>query len=156
MRWVRPEGVHLSVHFFGRLDDADVGAALAAVAPAAAACPPFVLRLGGLGCFPERGPARVLWVGADQGAEQLGELAAGCRAGLAAAGFAVEAGPFRAHCTVGRTRSAWRAAERARWLGAATPELPRFDARVLTLYESQPGRGGSVYTPRARLALEGR
>ena len=156
VRWVRPEGIHLSVHFFGRLDDADVATALAAVAPAAAARSPFVLRLGGLGCFPERGPVRVLWVGVDRGAEQLAELARGCRSRLAAAGFAVETGPFRAHCTVGRTRTPWRAAERAGWLTSPALELPEFDARVLTLYESQPGRGGSVYTPRAQLTLAGR
>lgn len=155
MRWVRPEGVHLSVHFFGRLDDAGVDAALAAVAPAAAGSAPFRLRLRGLGCFPERGPARVLWVGADQGADQLATLAEGCRAGLAAAGFAVEPGPFRAHCTVGRPRAPWRSAERARWLDSPAPDLPAFDARALTLYESRPGPGGSVYTPRATLTLDG-
>ena len=32
-RWVRPEGLHLTLHFFGELDEGRVGDVLAAVAP---------------------------------------------------------------------------------------------------------------------------
>ena len=155
VRWVRPEGVHLSDHFCGRLDPAEVGPALAAVGPAVAARPAFELRLGGPGCFPDRGPARVLWLSVAAGGDQLAGLAQGCRRGLAGAGFAVEPGRLRPHCTVGRPRRPMAGADRAAWLATPVGEQPGFRADRLTLYESRPGPGGSVYIPQAELVLGG-
>src|SRR5438445_2404471 len=41
VRWVRDEGLHLTIHFFGALPADRLDAAVAAVAPAAAATSPF-------------------------------------------------------------------------------------------------------------------
>ena len=151
VRWVRPEGIHVSLHFFGRLAEEDVPRALAAAAPAAAAIRPFTVQLSGYGSFPGRGTPRVLWLGVGDGSAVLDELARGCCAGLAAAGFEVEERPFTAHCTLGRPPPEWPPASRRAWQRTQAPVFPPFVADRLVLFESRPGPGGSVYVERAAL-----
>ena len=151
VRWARPDGVHVSIHFFGRLAEEEAPRALGAVAPSAAATRPFEIRLGGFGAFPQRGTPRVLWLGVEAGSDPLGELAGGCREGLVEAGFEVEDRAFAAHCTLGRPRPGWpRSAQRA-WRDQEAPAFPAFVADRLVLFESRPGPGGSVYIERAAL-----
>src|SRR5207302_1050891 len=75
VRWVRDEGLHLTIHFFGALPADRVDAAVAAVAPAAAATSPFRVRLAGLGSFPAGRRERVLWIGASEGTAEMAALA---------------------------------------------------------------------------------
>jgi RNA 2',3'-cyclic 3'-phosphodiesterase len=156
-RWARGEGLHLTVHFFGELDEDRVEEALAAVAPAGEAAP-FDIALGGLGSFPPRGAPRVLWLGVTGGSEPLTALARGCRDRLGAAGFAVEERPFSAHCTLGRPRPGWSAAARAAWAASAADAvaLPPFRVDRLTLFRSRPHPGGAEHSVVAEIPLRGR
>jgi 2'-5' RNA ligase len=159
VRWARPETLHLTVHFFGRADDAEVQTALSAVEPVLQTVKPFDIELDRLGSFPPRGQPRVLWLGAVSAAEELGALAQQCRAALASGGFEIETRPFRAHCTLGRPRQPWPAASRTAWDGAVTRAGSlgvAFRADRLLLYESVTGRGGSMYLERARLGFGAR
>jgi 2'-5' RNA ligase len=156
-RWVRGEGLHLTLHFFGELDDGRVGEVLAAVGPVAAATRPFELALGGLGSFPPRRDPRVLWLGVTAGEEPLAALARGCQARLHDAGFAVDQRPYSAHCTLGRPRPGWPAAARAAWTAAVgrQPVIPPFTATAVTLFDSRPQPSGAVYEAVAELPLGG-
>ena len=146
-RWVRSEGLHLTLHFFGELDEGRVGDVLAAVEPVAAATPPFALALGGLGSFPPRREPRVLWLGVTGGLEPLAVLARGCRTRLAGVDFEIDERPFSAHCTLGRPRPGWSAAARAAWTEAVRrePSVPPFTATAVTLFHSRPQPRGAVY-----------
>ncbi|MFH7326525.1 RNA 2',3'-cyclic phosphodiesterase [Desulfurivibrio sp. C05AmB] len=65
-RWVPEEQLHLTLRFIGEVDGGvfrEIRAALADVRAAA-----FPLTLQGFGCFPPRGPARILWAGVEPGA----------------------------------------------------------------------------------------
>lgn len=67
-RWVKPEGIHLTFKFLGEVNEQDLprlsGALGAAMKPMmSSATPPLVVSLAGIGTFPERGRAKVLWVG---------------------------------------------------------------------------------------------
>ena len=156
-RWVRGEGLHLTLHFFGELDDRRVGEVLAAVDPVAAATRPFELALGGLGSFPPRRDPRVLWLGVAAGAEPLAALARSCHARLRDAGFEVDDRPYSAHCTLGRPRPGWPASARAAWAAAVgrEPALTPFTASAVTLFHSRPQPSGAVYEPVAELPLAG-
>ncbi|HET9051087.1 MAG TPA: RNA 2',3'-cyclic phosphodiesterase [Candidatus Dormibacteraeota bacterium] len=154
VRWVRPSGLHLTVHFFGPLPDALWDAVTETVAPCAAATAPFTVRLDTLGAFPAGGAPRVLWLGASAGHEAAISLALACRGALSAAGVEVESRPPALHCTLGRPRDAWDAGRRRSWAGR-TASLPAWTARRLVLYESLPGPGGSTYVPRREAALAG-
>jgi RNA 2',3'-cyclic 3'-phosphodiesterase len=156
-RWVRGEGLHLTLHFFGELDEGRVGEVLASVSPAAAAAVPFHVALGGLGSFPPRGEPRVLWIGVQDGTDPLGALARDCRHRLSEAGFPVEDRPYRPHCTLGRPVAGWSAAAGAAWAASVAEEaaLPSFRAGRLTLFRSRPEPGGARYSAVAGLPLGG-
>jgi 2'-5' RNA ligase len=154
VRWARPEGLHLTLHFFGRLPEADRGRVIALLAPVAATFPPLDVCLGGLGRFPLRGPARVLWAGVSDGAAEVVKLADACRDILGTAGFAVDKRPHHPHCTLGRP-SRWSAAQRVAWEGLQPRPQPSWRAGRLVLFESQQGRGGSRYLERDALSLTG-
>lgn len=147
--WVRGEGLHLTLRFLGQVDPAVAGAALAAVRPVAAAVASFDLTLAGLGAFPGgRKAPRVLWLGADEGADLLTRLATGCSAALAAAGLGEDDRPFRGHVTLGRPRGPLGEAGLATWdrWRATEVRLPPFAVSRVTLFDSRPGPGGAVYT----------
>ncbi|HEY8369551.1 MAG TPA: RNA 2',3'-cyclic phosphodiesterase, partial [Thermodesulfobacteriota bacterium] len=92
VRWSRPEGLHLTLHFFGNVSGearARVDAALEAGVAAAEGA--FDLALEGLGAFPSAARPRVIWIGAvGEGRQRLERLQAALVAEIAGAGFPVE------------------------------------------------------------------
>jgi 2'-5' RNA ligase len=159
VRWARPETLHLTVHFFGAIEEARAGAALDAVHPIARQTQPFDVSLDRLGAFPPRAIPRVLWLGSARDIAPLTALALDCRTALAATGFEVEDRRYHAHCTLGRPRLPWSDTARAAWEEAVTAAANqteiRFTAHRLVLFESRPAPGGAVYTERTSLAFSG-
>jgi 2'-5' RNA ligase len=140
VRWVRPEGIHLTLRFLGYARRDVLDALGPALREAAGKCPAGAATVSGLGTFPHSGRARVIWIGITVPPAIL-RLQQACERAAVAAGFEPEARPFAPHLTLGR----WPEP-------APRPTLPEADLGrthldTLVLYRSQPGRGGSVYTP---------
>ncbi len=148
LRWVRPEGIHLTLRFLGSTTSEQVETLKPTLAKAAAECPAGEATVAGLGMFPERGSPRVLWLGLSLAAP-FARLQSACERAAVAVGFPPEERPFKAHLTLGR----WR--DRTR-----RPDLPPGDLGstrldTLVLFRSELRREGSVYTPLARFPLTG-
>lgn len=104
VKWVREEGLHLTLKFLGEVDPgriADLEAAMAAVAEEIS---PFQMRCGGVGVFPPSGRARVIWAGLQEGAAELAKTAATLEKKLLCRGFPRSDRPFKPHLTLGRVR----------------------------------------------------
>jgi 2'-5' RNA ligase len=140
VRWVRPEGLHLTLRFLGWTDEAAVAATWEALRPAALACPPATVPLGPLGTFPDRGAPRVLWVGMDLSPQML-LLQQACEDAARRHGFEPEERAFRPHLTLGR----WK--DRARRPQLRPLDLGSSRIEQLTLYRSELKPSGAVYTP---------
>jgi 2'-5' RNA ligase len=151
-RWVPRENRHVTMKFLGGTFPRLVDEVFEAVSAAAASTAPFHLTLGALGRFPERGRARVLWVGLED--EPKGALTALADAVQDAVPreFPPEKRAFSAHLTVARS----------------DPPLPLPDAfegslvepvtwtvDALTLFESHLRRPAPVYEPLLRAPLGG-
>lgn len=158
VRWARPETLHLTVHFFGTIDDARAAMAVDLVAPVVSRTPRFDVALRRLGVFPPRGVPRVLWLGPMTEVAQLTALAGECRTALRGAGFEVESRPYHPHCTLGRPRGVWSEDERITWKSVAAEPVPlmAFTATRVVLYESRTAPGGAVYTERSAVAFADR
>jgi 2'-5' RNA ligase len=155
VRWARPETLHLTVHFFGTIEDDRAAMAVDLVAPIASRTPRFDVALGRLGAFPPRGMPRVLWLGPASEVAQLTALAAECRTALRGAGFDVESRPYRPHGTLGRPCRVWSNEERMAWeavVAEPVPSMP-FTATRLVLYESRSAPGGAVYSEQSAVAF---
>jgi len=148
LSWVRPEGIHLTLRFLGRASPSALEALKPQLRASASRCPPASPAVSGLGLFPERGRARVLWIGIAV-PPAVHALQAECEAAAVVAGFAAEARPFHPHLTLGR----WRE-------DAPRPELPATDLgptplRCLALYRSDLHPAGARHTPLERFQLGG-
>jgi len=156
IRWVRPEGVHLTLRFLGPTHPALVAAAASALEAAAAGVGAFTVRIAGGGAFPRQSAPRVLWLGVGQGAERLADLAGRLEAKLAEAGWPPEGRPFSAHLTLARADDvvAARPVADALVRRAAALEIGWTADRAI-LFESRTGPGGARYEPLRVVPLVG-
>lgn len=155
VRWVRHEGLHLTLRFLGATLDDRRPAIEAALRDAAIGARRFRVRLAGSGAFPSRTRPRVLWVGIDDGADQLRQLAGSVSERLVPLGFPPEARPYAAHLTLARTDGLRSGPPTAAALDeAATGWSTDFMADRVTLFESHTGRGPARYEPLLEVPLE--
>jgi len=152
VRWVRLDGLHLTLRFLGPTLDPRIeparGAVLAAGAAARATTGPFEIVLGTAGAFPEGGRPRTLRVDVRRGAADLTGLAATVDEALVAAGWPPETRPFKAHLTLARSDGvpAGRAIAETLMSEAADLRIPATIDRI-GLFESLTGGGPARYVP---------
>lgn len=156
VRWVRPEGLHVTLHFFGSVTEAEVDRAVAGLDTVIGDAPAMQLTLDTLGQFPARGRPRVLWVGARDGNPGVVALAESCHAALQKAGFMIERRAFHAHCTLARVKERWPDDASAAWNAAVSRGMMPTTSAVerVVLYESRTSPAGAVYTPVREFSLK--
>jgi 2'-5' RNA ligase len=151
VRWARDEGLHLTLKFYGQVPEERSEGIVAALREAAKDCGPIPMTCAGVGHFPPGRKVQIVWAGIDApGSLEL--LQDRVERGSEALGFPLEGRPFRPHITLGRVRQGERLSARALAEAPVFDEIPFLADRVV-LFESRPGAGGSVYTPRANLEL---
>jgi 2'-5' RNA ligase len=82
LRWVRPEGMHLTLKFLGATPEDAVPAINTALRVAARGTPPLRLQPDGFGAFGGRRGLRVVWAGLTGDVDTLKALAANIDAAL--------------------------------------------------------------------------
>lgn len=148
VRWVRLDGLHLTLRFIGPTPDDRVEAARVAVRDAAVGSHPIELSIGGAGAFPSASRPRALWLGISDPADELRGLAGRVDRALVAAGWPPETRPFQAHLTLARSDGVPAGAR----IGARLTEAAaafRLSCRVdrIGLFESLTGGGPARYVP---------
>ncbi|MEC8857715.1 MAG: RNA 2',3'-cyclic phosphodiesterase [Chloroflexota bacterium] len=104
VRWVRPEGIHLTLKFMGDIPAATAERVLEALLPVTAGFNSFQLSISGLGVFPNSRRPRVLWAGLDGGLKSLSELHMAVDEAVGKLGLPKDQRPFSPHLTLGRVR----------------------------------------------------
>ncbi len=147
VKWVRPEGVHLTLKFLGYIQEEDVERISQAVGPVVSAWEPFEVSVKGMGGFPSSRSPRVVWVGVERGKEQLQSLQQAIETKTAELSFPSENRPFSPHLTLGRVRSPRGKAALARALEEhKEAEVGGFRADEVFLFRSELKPTGAVYT----------
>jgi 2'-5' RNA ligase len=152
-----PAPEHLTLRFLGEIARERVGPIGELLSPIGAAFPPFDLTLEGVGAFPSRERPRVVWVGATEGAAELGELADRVRAALRGEGEPDREGAFVPHLTLFRVRSAVDRGHAEEILaGKVPPPSPRrLGVREFVLKESVLSSRGATHRTLATFPLRG-
>jgi RNA 2',3'-cyclic 3'-phosphodiesterase len=157
LRWVRPEGMHLTLKFLG-----DAGRHLLpdlsdALHTACQGQPAFNLRLGALGSFGGRGGVRVVWAGIEGDVKALQILQRRVDDAVGQLGFARELRPYSPHLTLARVPESAPSDTGARVAAALRRVKPAetgpFIVSETSLIRSQLGPGGARYTRLAAAAL---
>ena len=147
IRWVRPEGIHLTLKFFGDVSGDDVANIATVVEKAAEGERPFSLAIGGAGVFPDPHRPRVLWLGMNGDVERLLVFQRGVEQALLQIGFPREERPFRPHLTLGRIKTSRGLIGLARALEKGEEYTAgRFIASGLSLMQSELTPRGAIYT----------
>ena len=148
VRWVRLDGLHLTLRFLGPTLDDRLAPAVEAVRVAGAAGAPFDVSIGGAGAFPSAARPRALWLGLRLGEAELTDLALTVDAAFRAAGWDLDEKPYAAHLTLARTDGIRAGpAIGARLVTAAADMDLRFRIDRIGLFESLTGGGPARYEP---------
>ena len=150
VRWVRPEGIHLTLKFLGETQPEQVEAVKAALDQAASEVSPFTFTVGGLGCFPNTRRPRVIWVGLHEPTGTLSRLWDAVESCVAPLGFPAEKRPFRPHLTLGRVQR-YASKSEVREIGeviasSAIGTLDEMRVSQVCYIKSDLRPGGAVYT----------
>ncbi|MBK9374543.1 MAG: RNA 2',3'-cyclic phosphodiesterase [Holophagales bacterium] len=168
LRWIPESQLHFTLKFLGEIEEERVAAAKAATSAAIVAiaaaravtespvpAAPFRLGLEGLGAFPSRGSARVLWAGCGDGADALSALASAVEEAFTAAGFRREERPFSPHLTLARVKDPDTGRRLARALETVPPEpFGVVSVSSLVLFRSELTSRGADHSELLRVAIE--
>jgi 2'-5' RNA ligase len=154
VRWVRLDGLHLTLRFLGPTPEDRVPVLAEAVADVARDGEPFPITIRGAGSFPPTGRPRTIWLDIRDGVENLERLATRLDDRLADAGWERERRPFRAHLTLARADGVRAGPATVAALTAAAADLA-IESPIdrLILFETITGSGRARYVERASAAL---
>ena len=147
LRWVRPQGIHLTLKFLGETSADKVPMIEEALGKAVEAAPAHELALGAIGTFGGNNP-RVLWIDLRGDLEVMLGLQERVDSVLAELGFPRERRKFAPHLTLARVRpeiAHEMAGPLARAIRAAGPPTATVAIREVSLMRSVLGPGGAVY-----------
>jgi len=152
VRWVRSEGMHVTLKFLGAVEAPRLERVYAAVATALGAEPALHVRARGVGAFPSLRRPRVLWVGLH--GDGLAALAARVDAAVIPLGFTPEDRGFTPHVTLGRvnSRRGWETLH-GRIAAHLDADFGDSDIDAVTIFRSTLRPAGSVYTVLWKISL---
>lgn len=142
VKWVIPDNLHLTIKFLGEVKKPDIKKLMECIEATASEFTPFSMGLNGLGFFPSEMKPRVIWIGADGGADHLLEIFHTLENCLEKAGFDRDARTFSPHLTIGRVRK-----DRKTVVPERLPEFEpvRFEINSLKLMSSILTSKGPIY-----------
>ena len=157
VRWVRPEGIHLTLRFLGDTPVEQVDSVAQAAHDASAPHAPFALAVRGTGCFPNPHRPRVIWAGVHEPTGTLARLQRDIERMIQPLGFPPEGRPFRPHLTLGRVRGRDRGAIQTLGETVCGATFPGGQMHVdaVHLIRSELLPGGAVYTRLSSAPLAG-
>ncbi len=156
VKWVEPSRIHLTLKFFGNIDEGACDEIMDAVAKASSGVKPFTLVVKGLGAFPNTRNPRVIWLGIEDGGGALKPLKRAIDERLGEIGYPREEREFKAHLTLGRARSGKGRTELLdRMEGLYHTVLGEFLVERLVLFKSDLKPTGPMYTELRAVKLGG-
>lgn len=148
MRWAAPEQMHLTLAFLAAVPERSVEPMVERMAEACTTMPSFLCGLHGAGAFPHPDRPAVLWLGVEDGSEELTRLSRRIRNAANRAGVAPDGTTFVPHLTLARPD---RGANATRWIRVLETVTSRmWEVTEVHVVESvlQASAGGRRHRPR--------
>jgi 2'-5' RNA ligase len=102
IRWTRQEQIHLTLHFLGTIEAGRISEIETTLNEACRGHCVHIVRVAGLGCFPNPSRAKVIWAGLAGDLRAIQSLKESIDTHLAACGCPGEERSFQPHLTIGR------------------------------------------------------
>lgn len=158
VKWVDPDGIHLTMKFLGNIAVDRVEGITRAMEEAVCGISPFQLKVKELGVFPNFKRVQVAWVGLTGEVDKLAQLQKRIESNLTPLGFAPESRPFAPHLTLARLRAQTSPDEKQRFgqlIANTTFEAAHtIEVDAINLIKSQLTREGAIYSQINSIRLE--
>ncbi|MBE0575805.1 MAG: RNA 2',3'-cyclic phosphodiesterase [Desulfuromonadales bacterium] len=154
-RWVRPENLHLTLHFFGDVEQETLEKIKVSVLSVKGCKRPLTVEVKGLGAFPNWHRPRILWLDLEP-KDQLRQLYESCREQLQHVGLVTDSRPYSPHLTIGRLRQRKSCLTDLNALNASIGGklVGRFSVDRLILFESRLHADGAEHIPLLTVNLD--
>jgi 2'-5' RNA ligase len=140
IKWVAPENLHLTLHFFGDLNEKQIAQAGGGIEKIIKQIDSFEMKTGEFGCFPNEKHPRVIFIEVKD-SQVIHLLIGQLEVMLQNLGFPVDTRPWQAHLTLGRIKDNTKCKTASIELA---PEI--FNVKSVELMESRLTPEGSVYS----------
>ncbi|MBN2568602.1 MAG: RNA 2',3'-cyclic phosphodiesterase [Deltaproteobacteria bacterium] len=157
IRWTKPEGIHLTLKFFGNISESDIPCISRAVEREAAVTVPVTLNAHSIGAFPGLSRPRVLWMGLEGDTDRLCKLHEAIDSDLQQCGFQKDVRLFNPHLTLGRAKTQRGIYSGIREIMAEKERYNagQFEVSGITLFRSDLKPDGPLYTKLAYYQFNG-
>ncbi|MBI4682424.1 MAG: RNA 2',3'-cyclic phosphodiesterase [Nitrospirae bacterium] len=153
VRWVRPEGVHLTLKFLGDIEEKLVDGIVETLKGTCRKFQKFNCEVRGIGVFPGNKAPRVLWAGIEDH-DALKLIQKEIDTGMSSLGFEREDRKFTPHLTLGRFRSSEGKMTLINKMGAYKEySVGIIDVNRISFMRSDLGPAGAKYTKIAEIPL---
>ena len=146
LKMVEMENLHITLKFLGSTDEKKIDEIESVMRKSTEGIQPFVVRLKGVGFFPNERKIRVIWIGIEDGGK-LVKIAKDMEEGLARIGFSREEKEFSPHLTIARVKSQKRKEELLRIIDKYRRfEFGEIEVSNIRLKKSELTPKGPIYT----------
>ncbi len=155
--WVKPQQMHLTLKFLGDVPDHEIPEICKLVRQAVRELPAFEMVFRGCGAFPSINNPRTVWIGVEQGADELTIVHEAIELALKKLRFPRETRRFQPHLTLGRIRET---GPNLAALSQLITEHAEYDADLsvvdeVVTFASFLDRSGPTHDPMGRAELQG-
>lgn len=152
VRWVKSEGQHITLKFFGELDEAIVENIRTRLLSIDDKFEPFEATIKGIDAFPNKRRARVIVVTLEKGVDIAKAIFNDIEVALLPLGFEGEKRDYTPHITLGRKK------EQSPILERDIPDLNgmRFIVDRLVMFRSTLTPQGAIYSPLWEIGFKSR
>jgi RNA 2',3'-cyclic 3'-phosphodiesterase len=151
VKWVNEEGQHITLKFFGEIEEARAWKIKEAVSMLEKKYSPFVATTKGLSAFPDKKRARVIVVTLEKGVDNIKMIFNDIEHGLSMLGIEKEKRELTPHITLGRRKIPAPLLDR----DIIEMEEKTFIIDRLVLFKSTLTKEGPIYTPVWEIKLGG-
>lgn len=148
--WEKPEKLHLTLKFFGDVDNRQLKDLTEAAEKTARQITNFKLKIFNTGVFPSPRNARILWLGLQDEKKSLVRLNEIFEHECGQKGFEKEKRGFKAHLTIARLREPHNSRDLAQKHLQNEFERVEFEVDEIVIYESKLLPQGSIYSAISR------
>lgn len=147
IKWVNPEDIHITLKFFGNIDESKIESIIKSVEKVIESFSPFSIKVKGVGSFPNLKAPRVIWVGVLDERGILSQFQNQLEKAFEKLGFEAEKRSFHPHLTLGRIRSFKEKGELIKRMERfQEDDFGEFMVEKVVLFKSDLTRQGPIYT----------
>jgi len=155
-KWVEPENIHLTLKFLGEITPEQQNQITAILKEIGATYSTFPAQITSLGAFPKIDHPRIIWVGIEQGDQEIKTIVQKLEEELEKIGIPQESREFASHITLARVRSGKNRMELVNGLNNLLGKLQVAEFKVgkITLFKSTLSHQGPLYQPLGEIILQ--